>query len=201
MNRLMIAVGRSLLKNADSLVISIALVSWQFLTRTPPNSRTTATLLGIYVLLRMADAGRRICEHASTVKTAPERETKRVFVGDPEAILELAKLRGYDAAGRVAPYLGKWITISGTYEALAESLRRDSIHLSLLLKDGGRINLQFAVDRGERLRELQEGQRITTICQIQQGYGFSFMPVNCELVRADPLPRAGTTPMRGWCTP
>jgi hypothetical protein len=111
-------------------------------------------------------------------------------VGDAEVVLELARLSGYEAAKRFTPYLGKWMTISGRYEGIAESLQRDSIHLSLVMPDGRRVNLRFGLDRGEQLRELQEGQRITAICQIQQGRDFVFTPVNCELVRAEPLCRA-----------
>src|SRR5580700_8690092 len=112
MNRA-IRVSRSLLENTDLLVISIAMVSWQFLTKTPVNSRTAATLLGIYLILRVADAGRKVCEYVLTAETTPEKEVRRAFVDDPETVLELAKLRGYDAAKRVTPYLGKWMTISG----------------------------------------------------------------------------------------
>jgi hypothetical protein len=61
-----ISVCRSLLKNADALVISIAMVSWRFLTGTPPTSRTVATLLGIYVVL---DLARKIREHTPAAGT------------------------------------------------------------------------------------------------------------------------------------
>jgi len=126
--------------------------------------------------------------HATAAPGEPAEE--RAFVEDPEALLELAKLSGYDAIRRFAPYLGKWMKISGTYEGIAKSLLRDSIHLSLLLHDGRRINLRFAFDREEELRGLQIGQRITAICQIQH-LNFTLKPENCELVRTEPLRRVG----------
>jgi hypothetical protein len=114
---------------------------------------------------------------------------KRAFVEVPDAVLELAKLTGYEAVKRFAPYRGKWMTISGMYEGMAESLQRDSIHLSVLIQDGRRINLRFALTHRERLSELKQGRRISAICQIPN-YGLNFAPENCELVRAEPLRRA-----------
>jgi len=178
--------GRFLLKNSDSMVILIAFASWQFLTNSPLNLRTALTLSLLLILQNALSRIRAL--HASAAPGDPAKE--RVFVEDPEAVLELAKLTGYDAIRRFAPYLGKWMTISGTYEGIAKSLLRDSIHLSLLLHDGRRINLRFAVNREEELRGLQIGQRITAICQIQH-LSFTLKPENCELVRAEPLRRAG----------
>jgi hypothetical protein len=37
------------------------------------------------------------------------------------------------------------MTISEVYEGMVESLQRNAIHLSLLLNDGRRVNLRFAV--------------------------------------------------------
>lgn len=180
--------GRFLLRHADSVVIPIAFASWQFLTKSPLTVRTALTLCLLLVAQNALSRIRALND--TTARTGREKESKRVFVEDPEAVLELAKLTGYDAIKRFAPYLGKWITISGTYEGIAKSLLRDSIHLSLLLNDGQRINLRFAVDREEELRGLQLGQRITAIGQIQH-LSFSLKPENCELVRAEPLRREG----------
>jgi hypothetical protein len=177
--------GLLLLKNLDGMVVPIALVSWQFLTKSPLNIRTALTLCSLLILQNALSRIRAI--HASAAPGEPAE--KRVFVEDPEAVLELAKLSGYDAIRRFAPYLGKWMTISGTYEGIAKSLLKDSIHLSLPLHDGRRINLRFAVDREEELRGLQIGQRITAIRQIQH-LSFTLKPENCELVRAEPLRRA-----------
>jgi hypothetical protein len=80
------------------------------------------------------------------------------------------------------------MTLSGTYEGMAESLGRDAIHLTLLLNDGRRVNLRFAPEQGERLRDLKEGQRLTAIGRIPQR-GVIFAPENCELVRVEPFRR------------
>lgn len=36
------------------------------------------------------------------------------------------------------------MTIFGTYDGMVESLQRDSIHVSVLMNGGRRINLRFA---------------------------------------------------------
>jgi len=186
MNRAITKVGCLLLDYATVLVLIVGMGCWQFLTKTPLTVRTELTLTGFCVVLTLLDAVRKIHAYASVAPV--EKKEKRVFVEDPEVVLELARLTGYDAIGRFTPYLGKWMMISGTYEGLAKSLRRDSIHLSILLNDGRRINLRFAVDGEERFRGLQVGQRITAVCQIQHR-NFTFTPENCELIRADSLRR------------
>ena len=178
--------GRPLWENADILVLVIVIEFWQFLTKTPLNVRIAVTVAGFYMVFRFFGAKREIDACASAAPM--EKEGKRVFVDDPGVVLELAKLTGYDAVRRFTPYLGKWMTISGEYEGITQSLQGNAIHLSLLLNDGRRINLRFAAKHGEQLRGLQEGQRITAICQIQHCY-FTFTPENCELVRAEPLRR------------
>lgn len=107
-------------------------------------------------------------------------------MADSETALQIAKLKGYDGIRRLTPYRGKWMTISGRFEGLAESLQNDAIHLSLLLNDGRRINLRFAAEHAERLRSLREGQRIAAIGRIP-GFGTEFSPENCELIRVDPV--------------
>jgi hypothetical protein len=171
-------------KNADVIVLVIALAGWQFLTGTPLTSRIGLIVVGLSVVFRLLGAFEEIDSASKApLEGAPPATEKREFVEDPEAVLELAKLTGYEAVRRFAPYLGKWMMISGRYEGIAESLQRDAIHLSLLLDDGRRMNLRFALEREEKLRALQEGQRITAICRIQ--YRGSFTPEDCELVRAE----------------
>lgn len=173
----------SLRRNADLLVFAVVLQFWQFLTGTPANLRTVLTVAGLYLVFRFSSAGREVEQSLSAV---PAEKEKREFVEDPEAVLEITKRTGYDRIRQMAPYLGKWMTISGKYEGIAESLQRDAVHLSLLLNDGRRINLRFAVEHWDRLRAIQEGQRITATCQIPR-YGLIFSPENCELIRVEPL--------------
>jgi len=172
-------------------IFGAVLGGWQFFTKTPLTDRTAWTVVGLWVALDLVAAFRKgywESQLAKAGEAVPKQET-RTFVDDSEAILELAKLRGLDAIRQFTPYLGKWMTISGTFEGIAESLSRDAIHLTLVLTDGRRVNLRFAPEHGEQLRELKAGQRITAICRIEHR-GFAFTPENCELIRVEPLKRA-----------
>jgi hypothetical protein len=190
MNRAIFRPRRLLFAGLEAAVFAGVLGAWESLTRTPLSLRTALTLAGLYGALRLLREMQNAFEEVEAETAAPEQGKQRVFVDDPEAVLELAKLSGYEAIRRFTPYLGKWMTISGSYEGIAESFSRDCIHLTLVLNDGRRVNLKFGLVQGERLRELKEGQRISAICQIQH-VGLIFTPENCEVVRAEPLCRAG----------
>lgn len=189
---------RFLFENAGALVIFITLESWQFLTKAPLNFRTALTIVGLYLVLSLLDALRRIHDHRPTAAAGAEKVNKPIFVDNPEVVLALTKLTGYEYARRFTPYLGKWVTISGRYEGIAESLQRDSIHLSLLMDDGQRLNLRFSMDRGEQLLGFQAGQRITVAGQIPM-FRASFIAENCELVRAEPVRRTNRSPLASVC--
>lgn len=171
----------SLWQNADLLVLVVLLQLWPFFTNTPLNLRTALTVAGLCVVFRLFGATRRI-----ETRDSAQPEEKREFVEDPEKVLELSKLTGYEAIRQLTQHLDKWITISGRFEGIAESLQKDAIHLSLLLNDGRRINLRFAVEHGERLRALREGQRITAVGRIPCN-GLVFSPEKCELIRVEPV--------------
>lgn len=193
----MAKLSRFLLENSDALAVFVALGGWRFLTSTPLTVRTACTVLGLYVVLGVVIRVRATYEWAfanGADKGAPKDET-RVFVENPNVVLELAKLTGFEAIKRLTPYLGKWMTISGRFEGIAESLQKDSIHLSLLLNDGQRINLRFAMDHAEALRAVQVGQRITVTGQIPTS-GSALIPENCEIVRIEPLRAASRLPLR-----
>jgi hypothetical protein len=120
----------SLWQNADFLALAVAVQFWPLLTNTPLSLRTALTLAGlcvVYALLRVLRQSER------RDSAAPPAEERREFVEHPERVLELAKLTGYDAIRRLTPYLGKWITISGRFDGMAESLQRDAAHVSVLL--------------------------------------------------------------------
>ena len=170
---------RLLLKNAAVLVYLVSVASWQFLTNTPLTLRVVFTLAGVSAIAGFLGYLSGRIESVPD-SPAPEQE-KRVFVDDPGAVLEIAKLTGYEAIRRFAPYLGKWMTISGIYEGTARSLGQDSIHVSILLKDSRRLNLRFGVDREDEIRGLRAGQRIAAICRIQQ-FNLAFVPDQCELL-------------------
>jgi len=177
----------------EGAIFGAVLGGWRFFTKTPLTDRTAYTIAGFWVAVNLIAAFRKAYSdlqiaEARAERAGPNKQGKRVFVDDSEAILELAKLSGWDALQRFTPYLDKWMTISGTFEGIAESLSSDAIHLTLVLTDGRRVNLRFAPEHGEQLRKLTEGQQVTTICRIQQR-GFVFTPENCELIRAEPLKR------------
>jgi len=171
----------SLWESSDILIFAVVMQLWPLLTRTPLNYRTILTVAGLWVVARFFSAVREV--EASSSAAAGEKE-QREFVDDPDAVLEVSKLTGYDAIRRMNPYRGKWMTISGKYDGMAESLQKDAIHVSLVLSDGRRVNLRFGMEQGERLRGLREGQRITAMCRIPE-FGSGFTPENCELVRVE----------------
>jgi hypothetical protein len=183
--------GRLLLRNSDALFLSLVVGNWPYLTRTSLNVRTVLALSGFYLVLRTLNALRKFREYDAAAAIAARKDDKREFVDNPDVVRDLAKLAGFAYVRWSTPYLGKWAAISGNYEGAAESLRRDSIHVSLLLNDGQRINLRFAADRAGQLRRLQVGQRITAIGQIPI-FGDTFVPENCELVRSEASPRNAT---------
>lgn len=182
MKRVSIQLLDSLWKNADYLALVVVLQFWTLLTNTPLNLRTALTLAGLCLVYRVYGIVRR----DTAALTAPTVEERREFVGDPDGVLELAKLKGYDAVRGLTPYLGKWITISGRFDGIAESLGRDAVHLSLLVNDGTRINLRFSMEHLERLEALREGQWITAVGRIPR-FGLVFSPENCELIRVEPV--------------
>jgi hypothetical protein len=181
MNRQISAIVRMLFY-ADVLSLLIFMVGWRFLTNTPLTTRTAITVFGLYLVLTLL---RVLRSNISASASSGARAEKREFVGDPNQVLEIAKLTGYESLRRFTPYLGKWMTISGTYEGAAKALGQDSMHVSVILNDSRRINLRFAADREPEIRRLQQGQRITANCQIQH-INFTFAPENGELVPAEP---------------
>jgi hypothetical protein len=174
--------GRILLRSACELTFFAALANWQLLTKKPLDIRTAVTLAVLFGLLRLMW---RLGE-ASPVKAAAN-VSERNFVDSSEAVLALSNLSGFDYIKASTPYPGKWMTISGRYEGMAESLRKDSIHVSLLLRDSQRINLRFGLDAANQLRGLQMGRRITVNCQIPR-WGNALKPENCELMRIESSP-------------
>src|ERR1700678_598494 len=117
--------GRLLLQNSDFLFLSLAMGSWQYITRTPLNVRTALALAGFYLILRTLGALRKFPEYAAAA-IADQKEDKRAFVDNPDVVPNLAGLVGFAYVRRSAPYLGKWAAISGSYQGAAESLSRDS---------------------------------------------------------------------------
>ena len=112
----------------------------------------------------------------------------RTFVQNPEVLLERYGHTGTLSEKLLIPYLDKWIQVSGRFEGAGDSLVGDATFISLILKNGRRVQLRFPGDRGYPLRLLREGQQITALCQIQHGHGAGIFHLdNCELIRAEPV--------------
>jgi hypothetical protein len=117
-------VGRYLVRNLDSLVFVTILFTWERLSGSPLTGRTALVLCGFYGILQLVRGFNR-----ARVAVRPKENKPRVFVDDPDAVLELAKQSGYESLRRFTPYLGKWMMISGSFDGIAESLKHDGIHL------------------------------------------------------------------------
>ena len=186
MNRLIPGIARRLFYS-DALLLLVVMGGWRFLTDTPLTARTAIAIAGFYVVLTLL----RVLRTSPVASRLAAREEARSFVGDPRQVLEIAELTGYEGLRRSTPYLGKWMTISGTCDGWLNTLGQDSIHLSILLDDSHRVNLRFAAEHEPEIRRLQPGQHITANCQIRHS-NFTFALENCELVRAGPMGSKGT---------
>ncbi len=136
-----------------------------------------------YKQVRRADAA-----EAALAAERNKPGTERVFVEDPQALLDHYTCTGMLAEKVLVPQLEKWITVSGRFEGVAESLLGDAIHLSLTLERGSRVPLRFPIESRYRLERLRTGQQITALCQIRHGYGMGVFELqNSELIRVEPL--------------
>jgi len=111
MNGLMRATRRILVDYSVVLAYLFAIGSWQFVTNTPLTVRTILTLAAFCALSNLF--GYLSASLRALSAPSAEKPEKREFVDDPRAILDLAKLKGYESIRLFAPYLGKWMTISG----------------------------------------------------------------------------------------
>jgi hypothetical protein len=173
----------SLIEGIGSCMFMAVLFGWRWLTGTPLTTRSAVVLSAFYILCSMLQgAATGLVKAVLGAKAKPER----VFVEDPEAVLELAKLTGYESIRPFNRFLGKWMTLVGEFEGRAQSLDGKAIHVSLLLEDGRRLNLRFGLDQRESLEPVQPGQRVTAIGEIDHDH-FELRLLNCELARVEPL--------------
>jgi hypothetical protein len=173
---------------------------WQSLTKVPLSSQQKWMIFGAAFLLETFDNWRKQVRktEAAEARTKPEPPKQREFVADPQSLLERFGDTGMLADKLLIPDLDKWITVTGRFEGVAESLTHDALHLSLTLECGRRIHLRFALESGERLEALREGQQITAMCQVQRGHGLGVYTLDrCELIRVQPQrPRVTTLTSR-----
>lgn len=178
----------SFVEGLGSTAFLAVLFGWKWLTGTPLTTRGALWLGALYLfgsVLQGVVSG--LLKGALRAKV----KSKREFVKNPEAVLELAKLTGYESIQPFNRYRGKWMTVTGEFEGFTESFEGDAIHASLRLEDGRRLILCFGLDQRESLEPLQPGQRITAIGEIERAYlqraCFELRPQHCELVRVEPL--------------
>jgi hypothetical protein len=167
---------------------TVFVLIWMFgELKVPVSHWITGLLWGAAVVLVAFGAWREQFNRAEKAERALQdfRKQKpgRVFIEEPlERLLELRKEpSGLRLLNRLAPYIGKWVRLSGRAVAVAESLSADSFHLTVLLDNGDSVNLQFSNDAREQLRSLREGQRVTALCEIATYDLGRFEFRNCEL--------------------
>lgn len=198
--RLAADLARFVLGYTGLLSVYAGLFVLQGLTDVRLSSRAKWAILGAAFLIETFKNWREQLHKAEAAADANTKQEpqQRVFVPHPQALLERFGDTGMLADKLLIPELDKWITVTGRFEGVAESLTHDALHLSLTLECGRRIHLRFALDNRERLEALREGQQITAMCKIKHGHGLGVCTLDrSELVRVQPLrPRVTTLTSR-----
>ncbi len=175
--------GVRLIEGLSVIVFVLLQLYWEPITGTSLTWRTRVTLCVFYALVAIAEGIKHV---EQGLRRETSAKPKRVFVEDPDAVLELAKLTGYESIKPFNRYLGKWMSIAGEFEGFGETLQGDAFHMSLRLDDGRRLNLSFDRSQRDSLQPLRPGQHITAIGEIER-VSFELRPQHCELVRVEPL--------------
>jgi hypothetical protein len=186
------SVLKFLLGYTELLAIWAGIQVWDAFTGRPLSTETRWSLyIGALAAVSFWNWRREVqrADAAEAALAADGKKTKqvRVFAEEPEALLDRYAHKGMLADKLLVPYLDKWMTVSGRFEGIAESLLGNAIHLSLILQTGARIHLRFPAEARDRLRLVREGQQVTAVCQIQHGYGPGvFVLENSELTHVKP---------------
>lgn len=183
------------------LSVYCALWVWQALTKVDLSSRDKWMILGAAFLIETFFNWREQLHLAEAAADADARATApepRAFVANPQSLLERYGDTGPLADKLLIPDFGKWINVIGRFEAVAESLTHDALHVTLALECGRRIHLRFPLGARASLEALREGQQLAALCQIKQGHTLGVYTLdNSELVRAERLrPRVTTLTSR-----
>jgi hypothetical protein len=121
-------------------------------------------------------------------------KSNRVIVDvTPETLLSFYEGRmGIEGDRLLAPYVGKWMKISGEIEDITSMLGVSSIGpMITLAHDRDKIPnaiLNFSGDQKDRVATLRRKQRITALCMIFGSLIHTISLSNCELVEAGPMP-------------
>lgn len=184
----LVSVVQFLLKYTDLFAVWGGIWAWEASTHKPlPMEIKWPLYFGAFVVSSFFVWRKEVSRtRAAEAALAAERKRtipRRVFVENPESILERYGQRGARAERLLVPYLDRWIRVEGRFEGIADSLEGDSIFMSLILENGRRIQLRFSTDSRNRLQNLRAGQALVAVCQIHHGYGAGvFTLVNCEIV-------------------
>ena len=178
----------SFIEELGSLAFAAVLFGWRWLTGTQLTFRTGLLLGTLWVFLAMIQG---FITGVARTLLGEKVKSKREFVKDPDGVLQLARLTGYESIRPFNRYRGKWMTVAGEFEGFTESFERNALHVSVRLEDGRRLVLRFDRDQREAFDPVRSGQRITAIGEIEQAYVqrayFELQPQHCELVRVEPL--------------
>lgn len=185
---LLIDVFRFLLNCGNLLTVWACIMVWEMLTgKTLPSEIKWALYFGAFTVISFStwrkQMSRARAAEAALAEAGKSTNPARIWTKDPGALLAGRAL----SERELVPHLDQWIRVSGAFEGTADSLLRDAIFLSLVLDNGRRMQLRFAMDARDRLRLLREGQQVRAICQIRHGYGAGvFALENCELSNTKP---------------
>jgi hypothetical protein len=174
----------------DMLLLWCGITAWESLTGQKLSAETQGAMYFGLFAVNSFQAWRKQAGEVRVAEAALAAEKKasspvRVFVDNPEVLLDRDEPTGVRAERLLVPYLNRWIRISGRFEGTADSLVGDAIFASLILKNGRRIQLRFPLREADRLRALRPEQEIVAVCQIRHGYGAgAFTLENCELTEA-----------------
>ncbi|HEY4360744.1 MAG TPA: hypothetical protein VGN17_07230 [Bryobacteraceae bacterium] len=194
--RVLIDLLRFVIGYVGLLLVYGGVAAWEAYSKTPMPPREKWIILGAVFLLTTFENWRTQLHKAEAAEarakeTAPE---PRAFVEHPQALLERYSDSGPLADKLLIPDLGKWITVTGRFEAVAESLTHDAMHVTLTLDCGRRVHLRFPLEARASLEALREGQQLTAMSQIKQGHALGVYTLdNSEFVRAQPLRSRVTT--------
>jgi hypothetical protein len=131
------------------------------------NEPVIGSLIGIMLVDSFYAWERQFQRAEEMTKGSVVNQEKRAFVRTSDSVLALYKRNGYGVLAQANQYFGKWIRVSGIFDGATGSLSDETVHVSLLLSDGQRINLHFSAERHSEISCLVNGQAITAVSRIE----------------------------------
>src|SRR5215471_5589850 len=131
------------------------------------NGPVIGSLIGLMLVDSFYAWERQFRRAEEMAKVSGVNKEKRAFVRNNDSVLALYGRNGYSVLARANQFFGKWIRVSGMFDGAAESLDDETIHVSLLLGNGQRINLHFSAESHSEISCLSNGQTITAVSRIE----------------------------------